>query len=610
VSLQLVAIAGPLQGKSWPIGATTLVIGRDRDCHVHLHEPLASRRHCQLVPQDGALRLEDLGARNPVLVNGQPCRSRSIGVGDTLSFGEERFLVAQGTEHGTRENKTHGSEYTLSLRDALSMRWDNRKQGRGKAELATAQDLVFLFETCHALAACPTFHRVLKNLVKQLKSRFHPDALWVVQPPRGKGKIRFYDLSQENPEDAVFPSADFIHSVLESGQSALTQQRSKGAKTGGWFSSMVAPLCVSSLPLGALVLQRGPLSSAYEEHDIGFLDISAQAVAPILHSADVIDRLEQENIRLRRNAGESVELVGESSVMQGVRDLLDEAAQSDLNVLVRGETGTGKELAARILHTQSLRSEGPFVVVNCAAIPEELFESQVFGHLAGAFTGATSSFDGLFAQADTGTLFLDEVGDLSPQNQARILRAVELGTFRRIGAHEETAVDVRIVTASNLDLEERMAKGAFRQDLLHRLNGFEITLPPLHERPGDVTFLARHFFELAKDKAHRPLEGISPEALQALERYPWPGNVRELRNCVLRAISVAKTDALDVDAFHLSEASQNSLDESALDLDALEKKHIIRVLKQHDGNVRSAAETLGIARSTLYKKMSAHEITV
>jgi two-component system response regulator HydG len=262
-------------------------------------------------------------------------------------------------------------------------------------------------------------------------------------------------------------------------------------------------------------------------------------------------------------------------------------------------------LAARLIHQQSSRKRGPFVVVNCAAIPHELFESFMFGHEKGAFTGADHASPGFLAEAHGGTIFLDEVGDLSLTNQARILRSIEYGTYRRPGADQDSRVDVRVVSATNRDLRARVQRSAFREDLFHRLNGFEITLPPLRERTDDIPELVEHFFELARQQAKRPVREVSSEAIALLQTQDWDGNVRELRNCVLRAVSIAQGDtvqARDV-SDSLSRPPVNEEASAAESLADLEKKHIAHMITKCQGNVSKAAKALGISRSTLYEKL-------
>jgi len=296
------------------------------------------------------------------------------------------------------------------------------------------------------------------------------------------------------------------------------------------------------------------------------------------------------------------EMWSRSPVMQQLFTLIKRIASSPLPVLVLGETGTGKELVARALHRLSSRASRPFVAVNCAALPRELIESELFGHERGAFTGATATRKGAFEQASRGTLFLDEIGELGLDLQPRLLRAVETGVFRRVGGSEEVQVAVRVVAATNRDLADEVQAGRFRQDLYYRLYGLSVRLPPLRARPEDVPFLAEVFLGQQGNGYT-----LTPDAARALAAHSWPGNVRELRLAIERAVALAAGTQLDRDVFELSappEAAASAPASAAPQtLEAVERLAIERALDQHNGNKRAAATTLGIAYSTLYEKL-------
>ncbi|WP_394033638.1 sigma-54-dependent transcriptional regulator [Xanthobacter albus] len=317
-------------------------------------------------------------------------------------------------------------------------------------------------------------------------------------------------------------------------------------------------------------------------------------------------RLFRENFVLRRElsglpraAGPSP-LVGESLSIRAVRDMVARVAPMPTTVLVTGESGTGKEVTARALHTASPRAQKPFVPVNCAAIAPEIIESELFGHLKGAFTGAASSREGLFFYAQGGTLFLDEVGELPPGLQAKLLRVIEDKKVRPVGAEREVPVDVRLVAATNCDLKEMVASGRFRQDLYWRLNVVNIHLAPLRERAADVAPLARLFMaELSATLGVPPLE-LSEGVLRALARYPWPGNVRELRNVIERALILGDFPRDVVPA-----ADGEGEEAHSQALEAVEKHHMLKVLSEAAGNRAEAARRLGVSRKTLDRKLKA-----
>jgi two-component system response regulator HydG len=298
--------------------------------------------------------------------------------------------------------------------------------------------------------------------------------------------------------------------------------------------------------------------------------------------------------------------------MRRVFDLLDRVADSEATVLVTGESGTGKELVARALHQRSRRTEGPFVAINCAALPETILESELFGHVRGAFTDARTARQGLFIKANSGTLFLDEIGEMPAGMQAKLLRVLQERTVRPVGGEQEHAFDVRIVAATNRDLETEVEERRFREDLFYRINVVRIHVPPLRARGGDVLVLARHFLERYAAQSGRPVVGLTSAAADKLVSYPWPGNVRELQNCIEHAVALAPLDHLAVE--DLPERIRDHQAKQAIELDApgptelmpmeeFERRYIIKVLEAVGGNKTMAAQVLGLDRRTLYRRL-------
>jgi len=318
-------------------------------------------------------------------------------------------------------------------------------------------------------------------------------------------------------------------------------------------------------------------------------------------------RLRRENLSLRsrlERLDTGSGLVTEDGTLIELLATLQRVAPTDLPVLVLGETGTGKELIARALHQKSPRAAGPFVAVNCGAVPENLVESELFGHEKGAFTGATARKAGVFELADRGVLFLDEVGEIAPAAQVKLLRALETQEFLRVGATRPTRVDIRIVSATNRDLRAEVSASRFREDLYYRLSGLTLRLPPLRERKGDVALLARHF--LAR---HAPRKSISAPALERLQAYPWPGNVRELQMVIQRAAILCSREVLGPEDV-LLDPPQNwkaAVLRSGLTLAEMELQYIQTVLAEHGGHRGKAAKALGIDPKTLYNKLGAAE---
>ena len=327
-------------------------------------------------------------------------------------------------------------------------------------------------------------------------------------------------------------------------------------------------------------------------------------------------RLEWENRALRETIDRRYEIVGESKAIRMLREQILSAAPSSGRVLIRGESGTGKELIARAIHRHSARRDKPFVVVNCAAIPEELIESELFGHERGAFTGATAQRRGKFELADGATIFLDEVGDMSLKTQAKVLRVLQEQTFERVGGSESLTVDVRVIAASNKDLTEEIRRGAFREDLFYRLSVIPFEVPPLRERQEDIPLLARYFLQFFCQEHGKPEKELSPEAMELLVDHQWPGNVRELRNVIERMVIMAA--AKTIQPFDLAAslrqggvrrevwpAPDGTLREAR---SRFEREFILRRLEENQWNVTRTAERLGIERSNLHRKMRAYGI--
>jgi two-component system, NtrC family, response regulator AtoC len=324
--------------------------------------------------------------------------------------------------------------------------------------------------------------------------------------------------------------------------------------------------------------------------------------------------LTREVQRLQRAVDESRrfdELLGASPAMKEVYDLLERVGESESTVLVSGESGTGKELVARALHRRSKRSTGPFVAINCAAMPEQLLESELFGHTKGAFTDARNARPGLFVQAKGGTIFLDEIGDMPIGLQPKLLRALQERTVRPVGGDTETAIDVRVVAASNRDLETAIEERKFREDLYYRINVIHVELPPLRARGADVLLLATHYLEHFAAQSQKEVRSLDAEAAEKLSSYAWPGNVRELANCMERAVALTRNESISVAdlpekirTYRTSHVLVAATDPTELvPMEEVEKRYILRVLEAVGGNKTLAAQVLGLDRKTLYRKL-------
>ncbi|UCE07179.1 MAG: sigma-54-dependent Fis family transcriptional regulator, partial [bacterium] len=317
------------------------------------------------------------------------------------------------------------------------------------------------------------------------------------------------------------------------------------------------------------------------------------------------------HLKIKRRVND-VEMVGQSAAIQKVKFLIERVATKDVTVLITGDSGTGKELVARAIHQKSSRNNKPLVAMNCAALPENLVESELFGHEKGAFTGAHCQKKGKFEFADGGTLFLDEIGDMSLATQSKLLRVLQEGTFQRIGGNKTLTVDVRVIAASNKDLTEEICQGKFREDLYYRVNVVQINIPPLRERTEDIPLLAAYFLKKYTDFYGKNINGIADKALGRLMQYDFPGNIRELQNLIERAVIMEPGNELTLDFIPISPLTAKipQSQDSTGTLEQLEKEHIKRVIQQVNYNKSQAARILGIARKTLREKMQKYDLSL
>lgn len=366
---------------------------------------------------------------------------------------------------------------------------------------------------------------------------------------------------------------------------------------------------------------HGTIETAVKSTKLGAYDfiekpISMEKLTLLIRHAFDQQRLEEENIALKGKLEKGYEVVGKGQGMVRLMEQINVAGPTNSRVLITGENGTGKELVARAIHRESQRADKPFVAVNCAAIPDTLIESELFGYEKGAFTGAAVAKKGKFEQADEGTLFLDEVGDMSLATQAKVLRVLQEQEFQRLGGNKKIRVDIRVIAASNKNLEEEIRKGNFREDLFYRLNVIPLTVPPLRERREDIPLLINHFVSLFSQEYTIGHKNISADAMDALCRYDWPGNVRELKNIIERLVIMVPSSTINlqdipfpirgnVDVPQPIESDHSSLREAR---ETFEKVYISKKLKENDWNISKTAEVLKIDRTYLYRRIKALNI--
>jgi len=367
-------------------------------------------------------------------------------------------------------------------------------------------------------------------------------------------------------------------------------------------------------PAVIMISGHSTIETAVRATKLGAFDflekpLSLEKVIVLVRNAIQQRRLQEENQTLRTELEQRYQVIGESVPMKALRQQIAVTAPTNGRVLIYGESGTGKELVARALHAGSLRSKSLFVEVNCAAIPEELIESELFGHIKGSFTGATEDKTGKFRKADGGTLFLDEVGDMSLRTQAKVLRVLEEQRFEPVGSNQTISVDVRVLAATNKNLEQEIARGAFRQDLFYRLNVIPFYVPPLRERKEDIPILSRFFLNEFSSAYGKKTRELSDTAMDILARYPWPGNVRELRNLIERLVIICPQARIE--AHHLppelfrgvAESPQQPYSTLHEARSAYEREFILRKLQENRWNMTQTATVLGLERSHLYRKM-------
>jgi len=489
------------------------------------------------------------------------------------------------------------------------------------------------YQALLAVSAAIVAHRDLCALFHDLAGRLRQvvrfDYLTLVLHEAATNSMRMHVLEPPEPTEPAIvlpPEEDPAGLVWQTQQPLITSNVAEltrwprllervqpyGVQSYCWL-----PLTTARRRLGTLVLTSKQPSN-YDTADLGFLQHVANQVAVTVENALAFQEIEalkdklakenaylEEEARTHHNFGE---VVGESAGLRRVLKQVETVAPTGSTVLVRGETGTGKELIARALHELSPRRGRTFVKLNCAAIPTGLLESELFGHEKGAFTGAITQKVGRFELAHQGTLFLDEVGDIPPELQPKLLRVLQEQEFERLGGTKTIKVDIRLVAATHRDLAKMVADGCFRQDLYYRLNVFPVVLPPLRERPEDIPRLVRHFTQQFARRMGRRIETIPSAVLDALVRYPWPGNVRELQNIIERAVILSPDLSLQVPLVDLQPATTQAavLAPAAVSLADAEREHILGALRETGwvlGGPKGAAARLGMKRSTLYKKM-------
>ena len=620
---RLVVRDGPLKGSVYSLDDTDFSMGRNPSNRLAISDPSLSRQHCVIAKHDGQFEIRDLESRNGTFVNNVPVRERALTDGDEIQIGNSLFLFL------LEETK---------IIPTPAVRLDERNMLTGATVLLRSEDSRYLQPEKVATAPLPTVRlardlrallkistainsvRKLENLARQLT-----ECIFEVVPA-ARGAILLTgesvdDLSsvfswdRSEGEVAPFPvSGTVVRRVLEEKIGILSTDVMEDASLGGSKSLLAAetrsllavPLTIFDRVLGLIYLDTDDPKAKLDQDHLELMTAVAAISSVALDNARHVESLEDENRRLKEEINIEHNMVGESAPMRSGYRFISRVAPTEATVLITGESGTGKELVARAIHRNSGRAQKSFVAINCAALTETLLESELFGHERGAFTGAVAQKKGKLEVADGGTVFLDEMGELAPSLQAKLLRVLQEREFERVGGTRPVHIDIRLIAATNRNLAENVKSGVFRQDLYYRLNVVSVEMPALRQRKEDIPLLASYFAARAAEKSKRHVRGVSPEARACLMSYDWPGNVRELENAIERAVVLGTTD------FVLPEDLPEALLEAERPAGVMlakyhetvadAKKQVIqRAVEQAGGNYTEAAKILGVHPNYLHR---------
>jgi transcriptional regulator with GAF, ATPase, and Fis domain len=620
-SATLVGIAGLLKGAILTLDSKELSIGRDKGNVLVIDEPAVSRQHCLVRAGEDGYRIRDLASRNGTYVNGMPVKERTLHNGDQIQVGYCAMLfVAQ--------NETGPSAGRLA---------EDLVQDRKTVVLHKQEALYLATDTVHDVPPRPT--RVCRDLTTLLRisarinslrdrdelQRELMDSIFKTIPAQcgaillvENGSEEFasvFTRERDGKLNRPVPiSQTIVRQVLREKVGVLSNDVQNSAVysqahslTEAAVSSLMAvPLELRDNVLGLIYLNTSNPRATFDEDHLQLLTGIAGIAAPALDNIRRVESLLTENRQLVAEANIEHNMVGTSARMREVYQFIGKVAPTAATVLICGESGTGKELVAHAIHRNSPRAEKRFVAINCAAIAENLLESELFGHERGAFTGAIALKKGKLEEADGGTIFLDEIGELAPALQAKLLRVLQEREFERVGGTRTIKTDIRVIAATNRDLPEAVKQGAFRQDLYYRLNVVSITLPPLRDRREDIPMLAQHFAAKHCKLSNRAAMQVSAGVRAALLAYSWPGNVRELENAIERAVVLGSTDYIlpedlpdeVVDAGCPAVASITRYHEAMREA---KKQLIVRTLEQVAGNHNEGARLLGLHPNNLHR---------
>jgi transcriptional regulator with GAF, ATPase, and Fis domain len=618
---RLIAINGSLKGSTFTLNADDVSIGRESASVVCLSHSSVSRRHCVIKRRGTEFVICDLDSYNGTFVNGVPVKEQTLTHADQIKVGSIALLFLVG------ESEDAITANLVQLDDSNPVTQSTRQM----------HPQTLLHNTEQVLLQSPAHERVARDLgvllkigcrinllrhTQELQREILNSIFEVVPVDRGaillsQGEQEFSSLYGRDREDENKP-VHISRTVVDKVMAEAVAILSNDIRTSEMFSAaqslmvaqitslMCVPLIVFEKVVGVIYLDTSDPMVRFDEGHLQLLAGIAGIAAVSLENARLMEWLEGENNRLRSSLAIEHSMVGESAAMRGVYHFIERVAPTKSAVLICGESGTGKELAAHAIHANSPRAVKPFVVINCAALPETLLESELFGHERGAFTGAIALKKGKLEVAHGGTVFLDEIGELAPALQSRLLRFLQDHKIERLGSTRSIELDVRVVAATNRNLEEAIADGLFRADLYHRLNVVKVTMPPLRERRADIALLASYFTAKYSKACKRTVNGISPAARSLLQGYEWPGNVRELENAIERAIVLGSADVIEPDDLpeRLLESASVSKLPMAKYYEAIKqakRELILNALEQAKGNYTEAANALGVHPNNLHR---------
>ncbi len=603
INPRLLAISG--SHKEWAIEAEDgpVVLGRDPSNQLTLGDPAVSRKHCSISQVSGGIfEIADLDSHNGTFVNGMRVGRETIQNGDRIRIGSSEFVFLTGPDDDAllssfRGINPAGATWTTVSLNPSGLPVDASGIGR------MARDLTALFKIANIINSTLNVQDLqLKLLALICEVIPATQAAIVLQPSEGEVSPPCIWNREGLAEKELVILEDLVQQAIWE-HSAIAAAASDQATSPEHV--LCVPLVAAAKILGVIYLSAPASTPAFGEAEIFFVTAVSRIAAVTLENLSKLDSLRAENQRLRAEVGDDSALIGESRPMRRVSEFIGRVAQGDSTVLIRGESGTGKELVARAIHANSTRSDNPFVAINCAAIPEALLESELFGHEKGSFTGAVATKKGKFEAAEDGTLFLDEIGEMAPLLQAKLLRVLQQREFERLGGNRLLPLNARVVAATNKNLEHAIKAGEFRQDLYYRLNVVSVSLPSLREHRDDIPLLALYFANKYADRCKRVFKGIAAEARTLLMQYSWPGNVRELENAIEHAIVMGLTDEILIEDLPNSLLEEQSSGLTAAryhnTLHQTKKQLVLTALDEANGSPVEAARLLGIHPKYLHR---------